>query len=310
MELTVQNQVVPRSASADAEVQRSIAEVQGAIIIAKKFPRDMNAAMSEILMECQRPALAEVATYEYAKGGANISGPSIRLAETLALAWGNIHSGWKELARTVENGHHYSEIEAWAWDVERNKRESANFRVKLVRNTKKGSYALTDERDIYEHTANQAKRRERACILALIPGYIVDQAVEQCQRTLEQTVNKDTTAKMLKCFEEKYGVSKAQIEVFIQRNIEAITPPQVVRLRQIFNALRDGLARSGDFFSAEEAEQPQQKGNAGLKDKLKAAQPEVHIDPAKPGADTTAEAVVNTEEVIPTFLKREKPNEQ
>jgi alkylhydroperoxidase/carboxymuconolactone decarboxylase family protein YurZ len=43
--------------------QREIAEVQAAMIIAKRFPRDPVAAMDRIMNACTRPTLAEVAAY-------------------------------------------------------------------------------------------------------------------------------------------------------------------------------------------------------------------------------------------------------
>lgn len=260
----------PRTAAADAEMQRAITEVQASIILAKKFPRNYDQSVEEVKRECARIQLAEVATYEYAKGGNKIEGPSIRLAESIALCWGNIHSGWRELSRTIVNGTPYAEIEAWAWDMEKNKRENVNFKVKLMRDTKKGSYPLKDEREIYEHCANQAKRRERAVILAVIPGWVQDIAVDLCKETLAKTVNPDTTAKMIAAFKDRFDVSKEQLEGFIQCAIPAITPGQVVRLRQIFNSLKDGMSNKSDWF--EEAPKPEDptdaKGNDALKAKL------------------------------------------
>lgn len=256
--------------AAEADSQRAIAEVQGAIILAKRFPRDAEVALREIERECTRKELAEVATYEYAKGGTKIEGPSIRLAEALALSWGNIHSGWRELGRSTINGVPYAEIEAWAWDLEKNRRLPITFKVKLMRDTKTGSYLLKDEREIYEQCANQAKRRERAAILAVIPGWVQDRAMELCQATLKATVNPENTKKMLEEFQARFGVTRPQIEKFIQRNCDAIEAGQVVRLRQIFTSLKDGMSKSSEWFEVEEKATPAGKGTQGLKDALKA----------------------------------------
>src|SRR5690606_5467319 len=77
--------------------QREIAEVQAAMAIAKRFPRDPIAAMDRILQACTRPTLAEGALYSYSRGGSEVSGPSIRLAEVAAQSWGNIQFGIREL---------------------------------------------------------------------------------------------------------------------------------------------------------------------------------------------------------------------
>lgn len=78
------------NAIADTSQQREIAEVQGAMVIAKRFPRNPIEAMDRILQACTRPTLAEGALYSYSRGGSDITGPSIRLAEVAAQAWGNV----------------------------------------------------------------------------------------------------------------------------------------------------------------------------------------------------------------------------
>src|SRR5574340_188946 len=169
------------NAIADATTQREVAEVQGAIVLAKKFPRNQIEAMDRILNACQRPSLAEGALYSYARGGTDITGPSIRLAEVAAQQWGNMQFGIRELDQRAGE----STVEAFAWDLETNTRQTKTFQVKHYRHTKKGGYNLSDPRDIYELVANQGARRLRACILGIIPGDIVEMAVDECEKTMK-----------------------------------------------------------------------------------------------------------------------------
>lgn len=69
---------------AESSAQREAQEVQAMMVIAKRFPRDPVQAMDRILQACTRPTLAEGALYTYGRGGTDVTGPSIRLAETLA----------------------------------------------------------------------------------------------------------------------------------------------------------------------------------------------------------------------------------
>src|SRR5215469_12909312 len=131
---------------AAAEQQRAIAEVQARMIIARANPRDMIRCMDLILQDCTRPSLAKGALYAYARGGTEISGPSIRLAEALARRWGNIASGIKEISRDWENGS--SECVAYAWDLETGYYDERQFQIRHWRDTKTGGYRLRDERDI------------------------------------------------------------------------------------------------------------------------------------------------------------------
>lgn len=234
-----------QNAVAESTSAREIAEVQAAMAIAKRFPRDPREAMDRILNACTRPTLAEKALYSYSRGGTDITGPSIRLAEAMAQAWGNMQIGIRELSQ--ENG--TSTVEAFAWDIETNTRQSKVFQVSHIRHTKQGSKLLTDPRDIYENVANNGARRLRACILGIIPGDVTEAAVMQCEETA--TVSADVSPEgikvMLKTFAE-IGVTKDQIEAKIQSHIEAIRPAQKVNLKKIYNSIRDGMSKPEDWF--------------------------------------------------------------
>jgi hypothetical protein len=240
------NQVATKgSAVATTDQHRAVAEVQAALLIARANPRNPVAAMDRILNACTRPTLAEGAVYTYAKGGSNVSGPSIRLAEAMAQSWGNMQFGIRELDQS--NGE--STVQAFAWDVETNTRREVTFQVPHVRYTRQGSKQLEDPRDIYELVANQGSRRLRACILAIIPSDVTEQAVKQCTATLETTfdVSEDSLKKMLNLF-APFEVTKEHIEKFIQRRLEAIQPAQGARLKTILQSLRDGMSVASDWF--------------------------------------------------------------
>lgn len=238
------------SAGAQADQSRAAAEVQAAYVVAKRFPRDERKSVDRILQACTRPGLADAATYAYARGGSDVSGPSIRLAEAIAQAWGNIRCGWRESSRGVgPDGIPYSEVTVEAVDLETNTPAHRAFIVRHWRDTKTGGYKLKDERDIYELCANQAARRLRACILALIPGDVIDSALAQCDITLKARaeVTPESLAKMIEAF-GAFGVTKKHIEARVQRNLESITPALLMQLRKIHNSLRDGMSSAADWF--------------------------------------------------------------
>lgn len=266
----------PTGAAAAAIVQREVAEVQAAMVIAKRFPRDPIVAMDRVLQSCTRPGLANAALYQYSRGGQDITGPSIRLAEELARAWGNIVCGVTELTR--QGG--VSECMAYAWDLETNFRDEKRFQVKHWRDTRSGGYAIKDERDVYELIANQGARRKRACVLAVIPGDVQEAAVQQCELTLKTKV--DITPERIKGMVEKfgeYGVTQHQIEKRIQRRLDAITPALMVQFVRIYNSLKDGMSSPGDWFEPEaDSTQPKidvpERGVEGAKAALRKRKPE------------------------------------
>jgi hypothetical protein len=258
----------PTGAVAAALMQREVAEVQAMAIMAKQYPRDERAAMDRILNACTRPSLADAATYQYARGGTNITGPSIRLAEELARQWGNIVCGITELARHGNT----SECMAYAMDLQTNFRDEKRFQVKHWRDTQRGGYLVTEERDIYELVANYGARRKRACILTIIPGDVAEEAVKQCALTLstEVKLTPERIKNMLTAFEEKYGVTKEQVEKLIQRHADAMTPALFVRLNNIINSMKDGMSKAADWFEMPEAEQQPATKTDAVRHKLAA----------------------------------------
>jgi hypothetical protein len=251
----VQSDSVP--VAIEAQQSRDVAEIQASMIVAKRFPRDERVAMDRILNFCTRPTLAESALYSYAKGGQEISGPSIRLAEAIAQAWGNIRFGFREISRgTDEKGAGFSDIEAFAWDLESNTYKPLVFRVRHWRDTRQGGYALKDERDIYELTANMAQRRVRACILAIIPGDVAEAAEKQCEETLnaKADTSKDGLKKLADAF-AGIGITQLQIEKRCQCRLEAVRPAQIVSLRKVFNSIKDGMSKPADWFEPDTSAQ-------------------------------------------------------
>ena len=238
-------------------VSRQAQEVQAAMVVAKRFPRDEQQSMERILRACQRKSLAESAVYEYSRGGTTVTGPSIRLAECLAQNWGNLDFGFIELEQ--KNGE--SQVMAYAWDLETNTRQSKIFSVPHKRQTKSGSYPLTDPRDIYEMVANQAARRVRSCVLAVIPGDVIESAVRQCDLTLRSGNEKDLPElieDMVRTFESEFGVTREHLRTYVGKNVEAFSMADVVRLKKVYRSLKDGVIGS-DYFLQRMTEDPESK---------------------------------------------------
>lgn len=272
------------TALATVEQSRAVAEVQAALIIGKRFPRDERKAVDKILQACTRPALAEAALYAYSRGGTEITGPSIRMAEAIAQAWGNLEFGWREISRGIgAEKTQFSEVEAFAWDVETNVRRTQRFVVKHWRDTKQGGYPIRDERDIYELCANMAARRMRACILNLIPGDVTEAAVSQVETTLATKfeITPDFIAKTIETF-AKYNVTKAMLEKRMQRNLEAMTPALFQQLVKIKNSLRDGMSEPADWFEVNGAPETAPPAATSPKRKSEAKAAKVSVDPTGP----------------------------
>jgi len=241
-------------------VGRQAQEVQAAMLIARKFPRDENEAYKRIMRSCARVGLAEKAEYAFPRGDQKVMGPSIRLAESIAQNWGNIDYGVIE----IENNHGKSEMLAYAWDLETNTRVTKIFTVQHKRDTRAGTKILTDGRDIYEATANFGARRVRACILGVIPGDVIEAAVKECRKTIKgdnKTPIEDRIKVMLNKFEKEHRVSTEDIEKYLGCSAKAINENDLIRMRGVYQSIEDGMSKPEDYF---------QRGQAPVVDPFKA----------------------------------------
>ena len=248
-ELTLQQaqDMLPTAAARGTFEDRTIATIKAQVFMAKQFPRDENAARIKVLRACQRPGLAAKAFYSYPKGGKNVTGPSIRLAEELAKAWGSIDFN----IATVETRATETEALAYCWDLENNTRVSRSFIVPHKISTKNGEKILTDPRDIREQVLNQGARYLRSCLLAVIPGDLLDEAIEECNKTL-QGVNRrpliDRLRDMADLFQTRFSVPLSSIEKYFGYPMDVFTEQDGITLANIFNALKDGEVKRDDYF--------------------------------------------------------------
>ncbi len=248
-EMALQKQENGVSALVDIESARATQEVQAAMIVAKRFPRDEMVCYQKIMKACERPGLAKEALYAYPRGGKMVTGPSIRLAEVMAQSWGNLDFGIRELSQ--KDG--VSEVEAYAWDLETNTRQTKTFNVKHGRFTKKkGLTMVEDPRDIYEVTANQGARRMRACILGIIPGDITDAAVDQCEKTVARGDGRSLSEQIrdiVTAF-KALGVTMEMIEARLGHKLDATITTEVMALIKIYKSLKDNMSTREQWFDA------------------------------------------------------------
>lgn len=231
------------------ETGRAVAEAQGKLMLAKRFPRNEVRAYANMRAACSRKGIAEKAFYNFPRGGQSVTGPTIRFAEELARIWGNIDYGIKELSQDADK----SEMQAYAWDMETNTISVQNFTSPHRREVNKKMVALTTDRDIYEINANMGARRLRSRILAILPTDYVDAAIEQCKQTLAGKADEpliDRVKKLVVAF-GKYGVTPELIEKRIGRDIATMTTDDFVDFTGIFNALKNGESKVSEWFDGD-----------------------------------------------------------
>jgi len=279
------------------ESDRAIAEAQGQLTLAKKFPRSMTAAIAEFTDTCNSPEFAATAFYSVPNRG---SGPSIRFAEEAARCYGNFQYGHRELSR-IQAGpgpqdYGRSEVEVFAWDMQNNNYSKRQVTVVHVRDTSNGPKKLTDQTDIDNRIANVASKQMRGRILALLPKHMVAIGQDVCKRTLAgggEIPLRERLIKMAGAF-AKYGVNDKHLVAYLGHPVDDTTVDELGDLMGIYNALREG-AKASDYFKLDgEAEVIDDRETAAAKSVVAKQQAAKTAD--KPATGKKAEKPVHTAE--------------
>ena len=231
------------------EQQRAIAEVQAAVVVSQNCPRDMADAEREMEYVCGRLDMAEQAFYQVTNRG---TGPTVHLMRELARIWGNVDHGVKELHRNDEAGE--SEVQAFAWDIQKNTRSSRTFIVPHQRMVKINGVQqrkdLVDLQDIYLNNQNIGARAVRECIGTILPRWFTEKAQNVCHETLKHGEGKplrDRIESLVGAF-DGIGVTVGQLEARIGRQRGQWTPEDVAQLTVAGQSIRRGEAQKDELF--------------------------------------------------------------
>lgn len=232
------------------EQARAVAEVAAAVQVARDNPRDIDTARRALQASCSMYSLAEDAFYDFNQGG-RVRGPTATLARELARCWGNFQSGTDELRRDTDNG--YSEMKAWAWDLESNARRSVTFVVPHERDSSNGNGAtLRSVRDIRNNNNNWAARGEREMILSTLPAWFVAEGEALCEATLKRGDGKSVEERRDGAVTayERIGVSLDRIERKLGAVKDAWSVFDLAQLTQVHRAISRGAVSIDDEFPA------------------------------------------------------------
>lgn len=257
-----------------SSVSAEMAEIQGAIILAKQFPRSYEKCWGELMEACKRETLAKEARYSYPRGGTNVTGPSVHLARVEAQCYGNIRFGL-DIVRMDEDT---ITIRGWAWDIEKNIKVTADdhFKKLIYRKKDGGVWIKPDERDLRELVNRRGAILKRNCILEILPRDFTEDAVAQCKATLKSGIKdpKGEAKRMILKFQD-FNVSVEMLNGYIGN--ESWDADDIIRLTEVYTALKDGAAKREDYFGSSLApEKSKGNGNGLSTDDMKAGDPKTH----------------------------------
>lgn len=279
-DLTLVDQKTEQSHELVVSAQEAMAvkEIEAAIIVAQRFPRNEMQTWQQLIQSAKRPSFAEAASYNFPRGGKDVTGPSVHLARAAARAWGNIRYGIDVLSDSEEMLH----IRGWAWDIQTNAKVHADDSFKKLIYRKNGGWQKPDERDLRELINRRGAILERNCLLKLIPRDIIDDVLATCEHTIVNGVRSDPDRSRKKAVAElgSFGVKVPDINAYLGKPIEQATAEEIAKLHQIACSIRDGQSRWSDYLPQPTAADP--KGPVSVDDLINAQAAKEPTDDKRP----------------------------
>ncbi len=223
-------------------------EVAMQLDAAHRWPRDVNRFLSEAeVLATFSKETAKSCIYTLpgrSQDGKAITGPSVRLAEMCATAWGNLHTG----ARIIDIGQRAVTAQAVAWDLEKNLRLSIEVQRGIV--TKNGQRFGDDMIRVTGMAAISIALRN--AIFRIVPralvNHIYDKAEQKATGVTDNTFAQERDAAM-GWFVNKRGIAPDRIYARLGiPDLAAMTPEHLATLFGIGTAIKTNEQTAEEAF--------------------------------------------------------------
>lgn len=231
------------------------ASVQARYTLAINRPRDWDTVRVNLLKECKRPRFAEVARYKKPQGRTAIEGFSIRFVEAALRCMTNIYIEttviYDDAKRRI--------VRVSVTDLESNltpaqdititkevERSSADGReVNKVRQNKQGRAVYiveaTDDELLMKQNSLISKTK-RSLGLSILPGDIVDEALEVILKTQQERDKQDPEAQKKRLYDSfaEFSIAPSEIKEYLGHEV---TPSDLAGLRALYQGIKAGEVR-------------------------------------------------------------------
>lgn len=279
-----------------AEIVQAInrAEVDMQISTAKQYPRDIYGALNNIkTIATLDNSTAEDCFYALRRQGTLIEGVSVRLAEIIAGAWGNM----RVQTRIIGNDGKTITAQGVCHDLETNLAVSVEVKRRIT--DKNGR---TYSEDMQVTTGNAASAIAfRNAVLKVVPKAVTKRVIDEIKQVaLGKSMDLETRRQNMIAYFGKLGVSQAEILAYCGvKRIEEITSEMVFELSGLKNAIKEGTTTVQETFKRNTADSnaladKARKEAEAKRDKVAAAMSQSMTAPSET-ADTDTSEVINTE---------------
>lgn len=234
------------------------AEVDIQIATAKQYPR----VLSNVLHQIETYAMMDVETAECCHyqlkrkdesgGDKIIEGVSVRMAEIIASAWGNL----RIQTRIIRNDGKMIIAQGICHDLETNVAVSKEVNRSIT--TKYGKPFSTDMQVVTGNAASSIAFRN--AVLAVIPKAITQNILKKVKEVaISKIVDIEEAKRIMFKYYARVGVTPQQIFEYLEIKDETeISCEQIMELRALKNAIKEGTITVAETFGKKE-ETPEEK---------------------------------------------------
>ena len=274
------------------------AEIDIQIATAKQYPRDINAVLNKIATYATMDReTAEDCFYvlrrEDKQGNVNvIEGLSVRMAEIIAGAWGNL----RVQARIIGNDGRQITAQAICHDLETNFAVSKEVKRSIV--TKKG-YTFSEDMQVV--TGNAAcSIALRNAVLTVIPKAVTKRIINDVKQVaLGQSIDLEQSRQNVIQYFAKLGVKQDQLFLYLGvKSAQEIDKQKIFELRATANAIKEGTTTVEECF-VKPALEAKKEAQAEAKGKDAKSRAEAAIAQATGAAPVPANVDPETGEIKP-----------
>lgn len=273
--------------------QYATARIQSAYSVALARPRDIDAVRQNVLRECKRPSFcspdeskngSSLAIYRVPRAGTNIQGPTIRFAEMMLREWKYLsvevnplgENDKERLLQVVctdyQSCNFTSEMVTVPKSVERKKIRSSDTVLSQRTNTygEPVYVVLATDDELAMRTNALVSKARRNLILQAVPGWLIEEAIDQVRETARTKDAQDPDAAKRKLFDAfaTVGVSATQLAEYLG-HANALSPAELEDLRGYFSGIREGYTTWAAIIAAKEEGKEDDGAGAAIDDAFK-----------------------------------------
>lgn len=238
--------MVVQQADMLSALNRSEVDIQ--IATAKQYPRDLQATLNKIATYATMDKeTAEECFYVLRRRGASgqdsvIEGLSVRMAEIIAGAWGNL----RVATRIIGNDGKMITAQAVCHDLETNLAVSKEVKRRI---TDRNGRTFSEDMQVVTGNA-AASIAFRNAVLAVIPKAVTKKVINEVKRVaLGQSIDLEQSRQNLLTYFNKIGVTQEQLFFYLGvGTIDAIDKQMIFELRATANAIKEGTTSVEESF--------------------------------------------------------------